>query len=96
MSIKSKFIGIIAGRGAEKSEVISEMWNKATKKWLSSCPKRYGKITPRNIKRFLTPKEYAEYKKANKEFDKFYSRGGFQKIQSIKIEYIPKKLKKVI
>jgi hypothetical protein len=96
MRIKSKFIRLLAGKGAEKSELISEMWGKATKKWLSSCPKRYSKITSRNIKRFLTPKEYREYKKASKEFDKFYKKGGFQKIQTIQIEYVPKKLKKVI
>lgn len=97
MSIRSKMAGVFAGKGAEKSELLGELWDKAQKKWLSSSPKRYSKITKRNIKRFLTPKEYREFKKADKEFDKYYQKGGFQKIENIKIEYVPKKkIKKVI
>jgi hypothetical protein len=90
-------VGIFAGKGAEKSELLEELWKKATKKWFLSSPKRYTKITKRNIKRFLTPKEYREFRKANKEFDKYYQRGGFRKMENIVIEYVPKnKLKKVI
>jgi len=97
MSIRSKMAGIFAGKGAEKSELLGEMWGKAQKKWLSSSPKRYSKITKRNIKRFLTPKEYREFKKADKEIDKYYGKRGFRKIENIYTEYVPKgKLKKVI
>jgi hypothetical protein len=97
MSIRSKMARVFAGEGAEKSEILEEFWNKATKKWFSSSPKRYSKITKRNIKRFLTPKEYRKFKKADKAFDKYYQKGGFQKIENIVIEYVPKeKLKKVI
>jgi len=88
---------VFTGKGAEKSELLGEFWNKATKKWFSSSPKRYSKITKRNIGRFLTPKEYREFKKADKEFNKYYRKKGFRKIENIVIEYVPKeKLKKVI
>jgi len=101
MSIRSKAVRLLAGKMSGDYELLHELSERASDKWLSTHPKRYSTFREKNLKKYLTPKEMREYKRTKKEYDRLWKeykkRKHMRELQCTTIQLIPaKKLEKVV
>lgn len=69
--LTAELLGLIYGKHAKQCIKMKNYMDKATKKWLKTRPKS-GSTLP--LKKFLTDKEYYDYKMCKKGFEAYWAK----------------------